>query len=119
MPTFSRIAIYSRNIPKLSAFYQEHFGFTVRADEDGYVELGQPDGTTDIVLLQASKGHRIGQSCIKLIFDVDDVPGFKAAAAKKGLSFGAVHQGPGYSFANARDPSKNLVQISDRRFRRP
>lgn len=119
MPTFSRIAIYTRNIPKLSAFYQEHFGFKILVDEDDYVELDQPDGPTGIVLLQASKGHRIGQSCIKLIFDVEDVPGFKAAAAKKGLSFGAVHQGLGYCFSNARDPSKNLVQISDRRFRLP
>ena len=64
------------------------------------------------MLLQASKGHRIGQSCVKLIFDVADVAGFKKAQAKLGLKFGSIHHGPNYVFSNARDPAKNLIQIS-------
>lgn len=65
------------------------------------------------MLLQASKGHRMGQSCVKLVFDVPDVAAFKAEREKAGLKFGAIHRGPGYSFANARDPAKNLIQISE------
>jgi len=33
-----------------------------------------------------------------------------------GLRFGATHSGAGYQFANARDPAKNLIQISSSRF---
>jgi hypothetical protein len=75
--------------------------------------LTQPGGGARLVLLQASKGHRIGQSCVKLIFDVADVPRFREEQARIGLRFGAIWRGPNYQFANARDPAKNLIQISD------
>jgi hypothetical protein len=65
------------------------------------------------VLLQASRGHRIGQSNVKIVFDVPDVRTFRAECLKEGLKFGAVHCGPGYEFSNARDPAKNLIQISN------
>ena len=115
-PSLSRIAIYTRDMTKLAAFYQTHFEFEIGIDEEGYIELNQPGGLRNIILLQASKGRRIGQSCIKLVFDVQDVEKFKKTAAKRGLKFGASHDGGGYHYSNARDPSKNLVQLSDRRY---
>ncbi len=36
-----------------------------------------------------------------------------AEREKAGLKFGPIHHGPSYQFANARDPAKNLIQISD------
>lgn len=113
-PPITRIALYVRDMPKISAFYQAHFGFqeadTSVADK---ITLTSPSGGCAICLLQASKGHKIGQSCVKLVFDVPDVAAFRAASEKKGLKFGPIHHGPGYQFANARDPAKNLIQISD------
>jgi len=36
----------------------------------------------------------------------------KEAQAKLGLKFGSIHHGPNYVFSNAREPAKNLIQIS-------
>ena len=50
---------------------------------------------------------------MKLIFDVVDVAAAKNEQAEKGLIFGTIHHGPGYQFANACDPAKNLISISN------
>lgn len=112
-PPITKLAIYVRDMPKIAAFYAKHFGFTATwsAKRDKAV-LKPAAGGCALVLLQASKGHRLGQSCVKIIFDVEDVAAVRAAQAKLGLKFGAIHHGLGYEFANARDPAKNLIQIS-------
>jgi len=110
--------MYVRNMPRVADFYSLHFGFVQDQSElPGILRLEPADGGCEIALLQASKGHRIGQSCIKLVFDVEDIESFKANALENGLKFGATHSCDGYSYANARDPSKNLVQISSRPFK--
>jgi len=112
-PSISRIALYVRDMEKVAAFYERHFGFT-RMDT-GLADkliLTPPSGGCALVILQASKGHKTGQSNVKLIFDVEDVAAFKAESAKSGLKFGTIHKGSGYEFANARDPAGNPIQIS-------
>jgi predicted enzyme related to lactoylglutathione lyase len=117
--TINRIIIYAKNIDKMAAFYQRHFGFTVYTEEDDrIVELIPPDGGAHLLLHPASKGMKEGQSCVKLVFSVEDVEAFKARCAANGLKFGATHQADGYVFANARDPGKNPIQISSRAFRK-
>lgn len=100
-------------MPKIAAFYRRHFGFeqTYANGKDKMI-LTQPGGTLHLVLLQASKGHRSGQSAVKIIFDVADVSRHRDEQARLGLKFGPIHHGPNYAFANARDPAKNLIQIS-------
>ena len=53
---------------------------------------------------------------MKLVFDVEDVELFCATAKANGLEFGKIHQADGYSLANAKDPSKNSIQVSRRAF---
>ncbi len=109
----SRLALYVRDMNKVADFYSRHFGFSAcfSAVKDKAV-LRPPNGGCRLVLLQGSRGHRIGQSCVKIVFDVQDVRKAKARHAVKGLKFGPIHRGPGYEFANARDPARNLIQIS-------
>lgn len=83
---------------------------------DDLIEVTSSAGEFSLLLHQASKGHRIGQSCIKIVFDVEDVEAFKRDSARKGLKFGVTYKGEGYEFANARDPAKNPIQISRRAF---
>ena len=112
-PIINRIVLYVRDMPKVAAFYQRHFGFIAHESlAKDKINLVAPAGGCGLVLLQASKGHRVGQSNVKIVFDVADVAGFKAAKAEEGLKFGVIHKGPGYEFSNARDPAKNLIQIS-------
>lgn len=110
----NRLALYVKDMPKIAAFYTKHFGFTATwSEKRDKADLIPANGGCALVLLQASKGHRIGQSCVKMIFDVTDVAAAKAMHAKQGLKFGPIHRGPNYQFTNARDPAKNLIQLSD------
>lgn len=116
-PALSRILLYVRDPQKIAAFYALHFGFVAKPQVHAdLLEMVSAPGNFPLLLHQASTGHRAGQSCIKIVFDVDDIAGFKTAAAKRGLKFGPIYKGDGYEFANARDPAKNPLQISRRAF---
>jgi len=98
-------------------FYCRHFGFEeVRIEGDRIVELRPQAAGASILLHSAAKGQKEGQSLVKLVFDVMDVPTFCAEAKERGLVFGPVHDADGYSFANAKDPSNNSVSVSSRAF---
>jgi len=116
--SISKIAIYAKDMKKTAAFYETHFGFRVIVNEDDrLIELASQSGGCKIGILQASKGHKVGQSCVKLVFDVKNVEKFRAEKLKEGLKFGSIHQCDGYVYSNARDPGKNPIQISSRAFR--
>ncbi len=101
-----RVVIYTKKIDEMAAFYCQHFGFETRCLEgDRIVELRPKDGGVALLLHPAATGQKEGQSLVKLVFDVRDVAGFCAQAKERGLIFGALHQGDGYVFANAKDPA--------------
>jgi predicted enzyme related to lactoylglutathione lyase len=113
-PPLNRLVLYVRDLPKIAAFYQKHFGFVATVSETKEaITLQSPSGGCTLFLLQASKGPKIGQSCVKMLFDVPDIATFRKARAKAGLKFGPIHHGQNYQYANARDPAKNLIQISN------
>ena len=117
--TLGRIILYTHRTEELVAFYAGHFGFTAhRRDGDRIVELIPAGGGAAILLHPASKGQKAGQSLVKLVFDVADVAAFCDSARAGGLDFGPIHQADGYTFANARDPAGNPVQVSARAFAR-
>lgn len=114
-----RVLIYVRDIEETAQFYQRYFGFEPsRREGDRIVELVGSAGGVSLMLHRAAKGQRLGQSTVKLVFDVEDVDAFCADSAVAGLAFGPVHRADGYAFANARDPSGNPISVSSRAFRR-
>lgn len=118
-PPITRIALYVRDMAKVADFYSRHFGFEQDISEmPGLLRLTQQEGGCMLVLLRASKGHRMGQSCVKIVFDVEDIEAFKRKCLKNGVKFGPVHECDGYAYANARDPARNLIQISSRAFKK-
>jgi hypothetical protein len=62
---------------------------------------------------------KTGQVTVKLVFDIEDVNGFREKSLAKDLVFGAIHQANGYTFANAKDPDGNSISISSRAFATP
>ncbi len=113
----ARVILYVRDIPKVAAFYQKHFGLTaLPGSEAGWLELASASGGCAIALHQAAVSQKRGSE-IKIVFAVKDVRAFKAARAKAGLKFGAVHHAAGHEFANAKDPAGNSIQISSRGLR--
>lgn len=118
IPAIHRITLYARDMQATSAFYQRYFGFEALIDEvGGMIELTSPAGGLAIFIHQAGKTVKLGHAGIKLVFDVQDIEGFKRESAERGLVFGSTHQAQGYSFANAKDPDKNSLSISSRAFR--
>lgn len=114
----NRLVIYARDIEQTAAFYERHFAFKpMRMPGDRIVELVSQDGGANILLHQAAKGQRSGQSVVKLVFDIRDVEAFCAECAENGLTFGPIHRADGYVYANAKDPCQNPIQVSSRAFR--
>jgi len=119
-PPLGTVILYARDMKRSAAFYSEHFGFETTGEvHEGLIELRAVNGGAGILIHQAAKSVKLGQVGVKLSFHVDDVERFVAAAAKRGLKFGAIHQANGYRFANAKDPDKNSVSVSSRAFRTP
>ena len=115
MPPLTSITIYTRRIPEMVEFYSSHFGYMAfQRPGDRIVELRPPGPGTVIRLHLAGKGQKMGQALVKLNFDVEDVAAFARAAKKRGLDFGPPHDGMGYVYANAKDPSGNSISISGR-----
>ena len=115
--SLGRIVIYAKNLEKMAEFYKTYFGFKVlNVPDDRIVELKNPKGGASIMLHPVTKSVKMGQVTVKLVFDVKDVEKFKNNCANKGLKFGTVHKVDRYLFSNAKDPDKNSIQISSRKF---
>jgi catechol 2,3-dioxygenase-like lactoylglutathione lyase family enzyme len=117
-PLLNRIILYVRDVDRSAAFYGTHLGFSVQSDpSDRITELVSTEGGSRIMLHKAGKGQKFGQVLVKLVFDVEDIPAFCEDAKSKGLKFGSIHKTDGYTFANAKDPDGNSIQISSRAFK--
>ncbi|MBB4113732.1 putative enzyme related to lactoylglutathione lyase [Rhizobium sp. BK226] len=115
----NRLVIYAGNVDETARFYEKHFAFKATSvPGDRIIELVAQDGGANIMLHQAAKGQRSGQSTVKLVFDVEDVEAFCRRCAENGLEFGAIHKADGYLFANAKDPCQNSISVSSRAFRK-
>ena len=116
-PSLGRLVIYTHKIDLMAEFYARHFGFSVeRLAGDRLVELRPESSGSAILLHPAASKQKEGQVLVKLVFDVEDVAAFCAIARTNGLEFGTIHHADGYCFANAKDPSKNSIQVSSRAF---
>jgi hypothetical protein len=80
---------------------------------DRIVKLVPQTSGATILLHPAASKQRGSQVLVKLVFDVEV---FCAVVKANGLEFGKIHQADGYSLANAKDPSKNSIQVSSRAF---
>ena len=118
MATLNRIILYAKDVDETVRFYETHFGFVAQREAgDSAVELAPSNGGAILMILPAGKGLKVGQSKVKLVFDVEDVESFCAECAEEGLIFGSPHVASGYAYANAKDPCGNSIQVSSRAFR--
>jgi len=109
-----RVILFVKDIPKVAAFYQRHFGMKpLGSAEPGWLEMTSGPGGCNIALHQARAAQKSG-TAIKLVFGVADVRTFKSEREQDGLKFGAIHTTPDFEFADTKDPAGNSVQISSR-----
>jgi predicted enzyme related to lactoylglutathione lyase len=118
-PTQNTIIIYAKNMQRTAEFYQKFFGVVSTGEVvEGLIELTSPSGGANILIQQAAKSVKLGQVGVKLMFDVENIEGFKEKSAGLGLVFGSTHVANGYSFANTKGPDKNSIAISSRVYRK-
>jgi predicted enzyme related to lactoylglutathione lyase len=114
----SRVILYVKDVAKIAAFYQRHFGMTpLEGNDEGWVELSSGKQGCNIALHKAASSQKSG-AAMKIVFGVADVKTFKAERDADGLRFGPIHQVGDVAFANAKDPTGNSIQISSRGIRR-
>ena len=113
-----RIVLYAQDVEKTVRFYEKYLDFEPSTTpDDRIVELVNLKGGVSLMVHQAAKGQRDGQSIVKLVFDVEDVAAFCDRCAERGLKFGSIHVANGYLFANAKDPCNNSISVSSRAYR--
>ena len=113
-PPITRLILYVKEIPKVAAFYQRHFGMTeLPGATAGWLELASPNGGCILSLHQAAKSQKSG-AAVKITFAVQDVAAFKATHEKTGLKLGPIHDAGTHQFANGKDPNGNSISISSR-----
>ena len=113
-PQIARVVLYVRNIAKVAAFYELHFGMRQHGEaRAGWLELSSEGGGCTIALHKAAVSQRSG-AAVKVVFGVKDVRAFRERCEKNGLLFGPVHEPDGFAFANAQDPAGNSISISSR-----
>ena len=113
-PRISRVILYVKDIPKVAAFYERHFGMrALPGRRKDWLELSSESGGCTVALHQAAVTQKSG-AAIKLVFAVRDVREFVKQRKAKGLKFGVVHAVDGFEFANSKDPAGNSIQISSR-----
>jgi len=113
-PQITRVILYVKDIPKVAAFYERHFGLrALPGATEGWLELANSAGGCTIALHQAAVSQKSG-AAMKIVFGVEDVAAFKEAKEREGLKFGSIHRADGVEFANAKDPAGNSIQISNR-----
>jgi catechol 2,3-dioxygenase-like lactoylglutathione lyase family enzyme len=111
-PSIVRIVLYVKDIPKVAAFYRRHFGMVpLPSSREDWLELKGASGGCTLALHQASKGQKSG-AAIKVVFGAADVRRFVKGQARLGLRFGAIHEAPGFEYANAKDPAGNSISVS-------
>ena len=73
----ARLILYVRNFPRVTAFYQRHFGFQPLPgiEEKDWLELASANGGNHIALHQASVAQKRGSE-IKIAYAVQDVLAF-------------------------------------------
>lgn len=116
-PPINRIIAYVKDVPKVAAFYERHFGMLpLPGGTDKWMELSSPAGGCVLCLHQAAISQK-SKASMKLVFQVADVRAFKAAKEREGLKFGVVHlvnEDQGHEFSNGKDPAGNSISISSR-----
>lgn len=122
-PARTGALIYAKDLRRLSAFYQEVLGMTVRHADADYHVLASPDtqlivhaippaiaATFEITTPPALRE----EAAIKPFFTVPSLAAARAhARALGGDVFEEAWEGPGFRVCNAHDPEGNIVQLRE------
>jgi catechol 2,3-dioxygenase-like lactoylglutathione lyase family enzyme len=105
-----RIVLFTKDMPKMIAFYRDVLGLPLVKDEPGWKEL-DANGCT-IALHNGSS--QIGKRPPKIGFWSSDVTAAREALLARGAKLGKVMSGGGLTRCEGKDPDGNPFSISNR-----
>jgi len=104
----ARIILFARDLKRLSVFYRDVVGLTLKHEEKGWVEF---DAGGRVLAPHRGKGHPGGT---KLAFKSGDVARTREAWIARGAVPGKVKEFGGLVLCDGKDPEGNRLQISNR-----
>jgi predicted enzyme related to lactoylglutathione lyase len=105
-----RIVLFTKDMPRMTAFYRDVLGLPLRLDEPGYKELDA--GRCGIALHNGTS--RPGTRPPKLVFWARDVAATRHALVARGAKLGKVLGRDGLYRCEGKDPDGNHFSISNR-----
>ena len=118
--SMTRVILYVRDVSRLRAFYETHFGFQVTEEIDGEWAVLLA-GQMELALHLVGRPYRstsagTGESNAKLVFTVDSgLPGLRNKLEQAGVPVDEIKRYPGfaYSLCDGRDPEGNVFQLCE------
>jgi predicted enzyme related to lactoylglutathione lyase len=106
-----RIIIFAKNMGLMTRFYEAQLGLKVRERADGFVDFDAGGGCR--IALHVTNTSKAGRT--KICFYAKDVSAVRAKLVARGVKFGKdPGPGAGLKLCDAKDPEKNLIQLSNR-----
>lgn len=108
-----RIILFSKDMRKMSEFYREVIGLSVKEDasEDGWLEFDA--GGCSLALHKSAKPPIAGRGP-KVVFYCDEVAKTRETLVKKGAKLGKPKIFGSLHLCDGRDPEGNIFQLSNR-----
>jgi catechol 2,3-dioxygenase-like lactoylglutathione lyase family enzyme len=105
-----RIILFTKDMPKMLAFYRDVLGLRLVKDEPGWKEL---DADGCIIALHNGTS-KVGARPPKIGFWSEDVAATREALVARGAKLGKMMSGGGLTRCEGKDPDGNPYSISDR-----
>jgi predicted enzyme related to lactoylglutathione lyase len=108
--TMKRLILFTKDMPRLTAFYRDVIGLRLRLDDADYKEFDA--GGCAIALHNGTS--RVGARPPKMVFFARDVAKTRTELMARGAKLGAVLGKDGLIRCEGKDPDGNPYSISNR-----
>jgi catechol 2,3-dioxygenase-like lactoylglutathione lyase family enzyme len=105
-----RIILFTKNMPRMVAFYRDALGLKLRKDEKGWKEF---DAGGCVIALHNGTSE-IGRRPPKIGFWADDIEAARRELVGRGVKMSKIISGAGLTRCEGKDPDGNPFSISDR-----
>ena len=105
-----RIVLFTKDMPRMVAFYRDVLGLKLRKDEKGWKEF---DANGCVIALHNGTSE-VGRRPPKIGFWSADVAAARESLIARGAKLGKVMSGGGLTRCEGKDPDGNPFQISSR-----
>lgn len=105
-----RIVLFTKDMPRMTAFYRDVLGLELRKDEKGWKEFN----ANGCVIALHNGSSAVGKRSPKIGFWASDIAAARAELVGRGAKMSKIMVGGGLTRCEGKDPDGNPFSISDR-----